>query len=259
MGVAGGADGLEGAGEGAGAADLDDVVDAAFAGELEDLGIPVGGGAVVDGVVRTEGAGAEELFVRRAGDDDARAVELGDLEGKERDAAGAEDEDRLAGGEVALLDEGVPGGESGAGERGGLLVGEVCGRGDEAVLGEEAGGSEDAVDGAAEGGFCGGGFDLAGGPVLKEEAGDAVAALEAGDFLADGRHDAGGVGAGDARELQVGVVVAEDDHEVAVVEAGGVEGDGDLVRAGGRRLGGGEVEAIEAEGAEGEGCGHRIP
>ena len=56
--VAAGGDGVEGAGEGAGAADFDDVVDAALVGELEDLAIPVGGGAVVDGFVGSEGAAA---------------------------------------------------------------------------------------------------------------------------------------------------------------------------------------------------------
>ena len=92
-------------------------------------------------------------------------------------------------------------------------------------------GGEDAVDGAAEGGLAGGGLDGAVEPVLEEEAGDVVADFEAGDVAADGGDDPGGVGAGDAGEGHVGVVGAEDDHEVAVVEAGGVEVDEDVVGA----------------------------
>ena len=81
-------------------------------------------------------------------------------------------------------------------------------------------------------------------PVLEEEAGDVVAGFEAGDGGADGDDDAGGVGAGDAGEGHFGVVGAEDDHEVAEVEAGGVEVDEDF---GGAGVG-------EGEGGEGEGC-----
>ena len=112
---------------------------------------------------------------------------LGDLEGEERDAAGAEEKDGLAGVEVAAFDQGVPGGEGGAGEGGGFGVGVAGGGVDEARFGEEVRGGEDAVDGAAEGGLAGGGLDGAVEPVLKEEAGDVVAGFEAGDSGADRR------------------------------------------------------------------------
>ena len=56
--VAAGGDGFEGEREGAGSAYFYDVVDAAVVGELEDFAIPVGVGAVVDGFVGAEIAGA---------------------------------------------------------------------------------------------------------------------------------------------------------------------------------------------------------
>ena len=104
------------------------------------------------------------------------------------------------------------------------------------------GGGEDSIDGAAEGGFAGGGEDGAVLPVLKEEAGDVVADFEAGDRGADGGDDSSGVGAGDAGKGHFGVVGAVDDHEVAVVEAGGVEVDEDFCGAGV-----GELEGVKGE------------
>ena len=182
---------------------------------------------------------------------------LGELEGEEGDAAGAEEEDGLAGVEVSALDEGVPGGEGRAGKGGGFGVGEVGGGGDEAGFGEEVGGGEDAVDGAAERGFAGRGEDGAVEPFLEEEAGDVVAYFEAGDVGADSGDDAGGVGAWDAGERHLGVVGAVDDHEVAVVEAGGVKVDEDFGGAGVGEGEGVEREVVETEGVEAEGgVGH---
>ena len=72
-----------------------------------------------------------------------------------------------------------------------------------------------------------------------------------------GGDDAGGVGARDAGEGHLGVVGAEDDHEVAVVEAGGVEVDEDVGGAGVGEGEGIEGEVVETEGVEAEGGGLR--
>ena len=85
-------------------------------------------------------------------------------------------------------------------------------------LREDALGGEDAVDGAAECRLAGERLDLAVEPVLEEESADAVAGLEACDGSADGDDLTGGVRAEDAWELHLGVVLAEDDHEIAIVE-----------------------------------------
>ena len=251
--VAGGANCRERFGDGALAADFDDMVDAEVVGEVFRGLVPVGVGFVVDDVRGAEAAGAFELLVGRAGEDDGGAVHAGDLQGEEGDTAGALDEDGLAGVEVALLDERVPGGERGAGEGGGFLEAEMCGRVDEAGFGEDAFGGEDAVDGAAERGFAGERLDLAVEPVLKEERADAVAGLEESDGRADGDDLAGCVGAEDAGELHLGVVVAERNHEVAVVERGAAEADVDVGGAERGEFGGFEREirnVVQAEGVE---------
>ena len=82
-----------------------------------------------------------------------------------------------------------------------------------------------------------------------------VAYFEAGDCGTYGGDDAGGVGAGDAGEGHLGVVGAEDDHEVAVVEAGGVEVDEDFGGAGVGEGEGVEREIVETKGVEAKGGG----
>jgi len=138
-------------------------------------------------------------------------------------------------------------------------VGVAGGGVDQAGFGEEMLGGEDAVDGAAEGGLASGGLDGAVEPILEEEAGDVVAYFETGDCGADGGDDAGGVGAGDAGEGHLWVVGAEDRHEVAVVEAGGVEVDEDFGGAGVGEGEGFEREVVETKGVEAKGgCGHAV-
>src|SRR5581483_1863665 len=133
---------------------------------------------------------------------------------------------------------------------------EVGGGVNEAGFGKDAFGGEDAVDGAAKGGFARERLDFAVEPILEEEAADAVAGLEEGDRRADGEDLAGGVGAEDAREVHLGVVLAEGNHEVAVVECGGVEAHVDVGGAQRREWRGFEREVVEAEGVEAEGSGH---
>ena len=67
------------------------------------------------------------FIVGRTGEDDGGPVGLGDAQGEKGDAAGAEDEDGFSGVELALFNEGVPGGERGAGQGGGLLEAERVG------------------------------------------------------------------------------------------------------------------------------------
>ena len=259
--VAGRANGAERFGDGALAADFDDVVDADVVSEVFGGFVPVGRGFVVDGVGGSEAAAAIELLVGGTGEDDGRTVHPCDLQSEERDAAGALDEDGLAGAEMALLDQRVPCGERGAGEGGGLFEAEVCGRVDEAGFGEDALGGEDAVDGAAECGLAGEGLDLAVEPVLEEEGADVVAGFEACDGGADRDDLAGGVRAEDARELHLGVVLPEGDHEVAVVERGGMETHVDVGGAERGKRCGLEREArniFEAEGVEAKRGGRRL-
>lgn len=125
-----------------------------------------------------------------------------DLQRKEADAAGALDQDRLAGLEGLEAVEGVPARDGGAGERGGLDVGEVVGGFDEAVLVERAVLAEGAVKHTAQAGLARGlghGAELV---ALVEEGGDAASLLPAGDLGPDGDDLAGAVGGGDDGEVQ---------------------------------------------------------
>jgi hypothetical protein len=75
---------IEGAAEGAGSADFDDVIDAALAGEAPDLFVPLGVSEVVDGFRGAEGLGAGELFVAAGGDDEFGASGDGELKSEGR-------------------------------------------------------------------------------------------------------------------------------------------------------------------------------
>jgi hypothetical protein len=66
---------------------------------------------------------------------------------------------------------------------------------DQPVLIEETRSGEDPVDGSAERGLAGSRFDLAGKPILKEEAGDTIAGFEARNGRAHGSDNTGCVGA----------------------------------------------------------------
>ena len=128
---------------------------------------------------------------------------------------------------VACLVQGVPRGDAGAREGGGLFVGEVFGETDDAFVMEEGVFGEHAIDVAAEGGFgffCG---ERAIQPALHEDAADAVAYMDAGDAFANGDDLARAIGAWDARERHLRVVEALHDHEIAVVERDRVDLDKD--------------------------------
>src|SRR5262245_14898728 len=76
--AAAGADGLEGFAERAGAADFDDVIDAA--GELAYWIFPVDVSLIVDSIAGAERPGPRELVVAAAGDDGASAVHVRELQ-----------------------------------------------------------------------------------------------------------------------------------------------------------------------------------
>ena len=173
-----------------------------------------------------------------------------DLEAEEGDAAGALDEDGLSGSEVALVYEGVPGGETGAGKRCGFVVGEVGGRDGEGIFGEYQVLGEGARDGIAEGieGFLGGGCAIdPAGAVAGEYA---VADLEARNVGAQGDDFTDGVGDLGDGELEVGVIGSVVEELVAVIERDGRDADEGFTRAG-RGLGNVvEGEVFAAEGLE---------
>src|SRR5262249_14985995 len=94
-------------------------VDAAAAGQRGDLFAQIAG-AVIDRFVGAVRAADRELLVARRGGDDARAERLADLDRGDADAAGgAEDQQRLAGDQLAAIAQRVIGCGIGEAERGG--------------------------------------------------------------------------------------------------------------------------------------------
>ena len=196
-------DGLEGLAHGILTTDLDDVVntllvDSQLAGGLT----PVLVLAVVDDVVGAELLEGLHLLLGGGGGDDASAGRLGELKGEERDAAGALDENGLAGLEGLEAVEGVPRGQSGAGKGGGLDVGKVGGGADDAVLVEDAVLAEGTVENTAEAGGGAAVVDGTGLVVLVEEGDDLVAPLELGDLGANLEDLTGTIGAGNDGEVE---------------------------------------------------------
>ena len=94
--------------EGVGAANLDDRVSAKSAGHFSSDRSPFWAREAVDGVRGAKSARPLELGVTAGGDDGAEPKDVGELEGKKRDAARALNEHRVSRGEVAQRDEGRP-------------------------------------------------------------------------------------------------------------------------------------------------------
>jgi hypothetical protein len=175
-------------------------------------------------------------------------VQRGELKGEDGDAAGTEDQQGLARLDLAQLDHDVPGGERRAGQGGGLLVGEVLGDRQHAVLREDRVLAEQAVDRAAQGARHGLGGDAARGPALEKAADDAVARVEAGYARADLDHLARPVRVGDARIDDAPGRRVQDVQEVAVVDRVGAQTDQHLSWARARIGSLGQMQSVDALG-----------
>lgn len=188
--------------EGAGTTDLNDMVNTLVVGsELAGGLAPVGVLAVVDDVIGAELLEHLGLLLGRGGGDHLGTTRLGELQSKEGDTTGALGEDPLAGLEGLEAVEGVPRGQTGAHEGGGLNVVEVRGGADNAVLVEDAVLAEGAVENTAEARGGGASVDVAELVPLVEEGGDLVALLPLGDLGADGNNLTGAIGGGNDGEV----------------------------------------------------------
>jgi hypothetical protein len=166
----------------------------------------------------SQGLGARQFFVAGRRRDDLRAHHAGDLQREDRHAAGALHEDGLPGHQLAVLDEGVPGGQGGAGQGRRFLKAHVGGNRHDALLLEHDDLGEHAVDAAAERAGLGVGAWLAADPVLEEAARDAIADLDAGDVRADRDDLARAVRQGNHVGLRRRAVAAERDGEIAEIQ-----------------------------------------
>jgi hypothetical protein len=117
-----------------------------------------------------------------------RAVHLGELQGEYRDAASAECEDGVASLQFADTNEGVPGSDRSAGQRGSLFERKVIRDADQALLVKCAEFPQHSgiLAAAAQRSRALGGVAWAVDPSLHEDRADAVAGFPTGDLLAGG-------------------------------------------------------------------------
>src|SRR5271168_5426174 len=111
----------DGLGKRAGATDLNDVIYAASR-EISHPLPPVRDLAIVDHIVRSEGADTFQLLVRRRDGDNRRTRHLRDLQRGDGNAAGAQHQDGVAGFDLPVADQRPPGGDAGGGNGCGLGV-----------------------------------------------------------------------------------------------------------------------------------------
>ncbi len=222
--------------QGAGAADLDRDVDAAAAGQLRDLLVPVGRGAIVDHRVRAHRFQSFGLGLRARRREHPGAGHPGELQGEDRHAARAQHEHGVARLDAADLHQRMPGGDGGAGQGGAFLEAQALRQTHHAVLLEHRELGQHAVDGAAHRRAEGGIVDRTAHPSLHEAAGDAIADLDPRHARSDRDHLARAVGQRDQVGLGGGArIVAFDGDQVAVVERRRAHAHQHLARTG-RRL-----------------------
>ena len=186
----------------------------AVAGDAADV-VDEGEGARVEHVLGAQRLDQGALLARAGRGDDPGALQLGDLQGREADAAGAAmDQHPLAAAQAGAADEAVIGGEEGDRHGGGgLRIEAGRARGDDEL-----------------------GDDDVGREARLREGDDAIAGLEGVDALADGEDPAGDFEA----EARAGEAVLQDllrqhrqrPEDVAEIEAGGLDRDLDLAAPG---------------------------
>ena len=186
--LSGGADGVHGTGERFAAANFENDVDTLAAGEAQHFLVPLGMRLIVDGLVRAERFGSRQLFIAAGCYDHARAVQFGELETEDGHAAGAEEQDCIAGLHVRGWHQRVPGGEAGARKRGGFLKTQVLRNAEQSFLMEDAILGENAVNSAPQRRCAVLASKRAGDPVLKKRSHNAVARVEGTNAIADSDH-----------------------------------------------------------------------
>ncbi len=93
----------------------------------------------------------------------------------------------------------------------------MIGNGDETILLEDDVLGKHALDIAAQRAATLGSGELAVEPILHENCDNPIAGFPTSNTRACGDHFASAIGTGDARELHPGVVLALDDHQVAII------------------------------------------
>ena len=222
------------------------MIDAAPTGELLRCNAPLLVLAIVDQMIGAHGFEALQLLIRGRGCNDRSPRRLGELKGKDRDAAGALHQNRVPGLQIAIGHQSAPSCQACAGQGRGLCVAIALGR-----VGEGGGGHGHNLTGKAVGAITGdmahiGQVRIAIGPVGEEGADDIIAHCKLADALADGCHHTRAIRHGDAALR--GRDRAEHDHIVVIVQRAGMDADGDLTPARGGGLCRADREIIQPAG-----------
>src|SRR5262245_66564576 len=107
---------------------------AELAGQSENFLVPVGSSLVVDGFIGSQRSNAGNFLVATRSRDEPRSVHLSELNGKDGNPAGPEDEDRRPRFDLSEIHKRMPRGYGGAWQGRGFGVGEVIGNTDQSVL-----------------------------------------------------------------------------------------------------------------------------
>src|SRR5690625_404975 len=211
----------EGAGDGSLAADFQHDVDPPVVGPPQDFRLPFRDCTIVDRLIGAQGTRSLELFVAGRGNDRAQAGCLGHLQAQNRNPAGAEQEDTIPRLHAGDLEDGVPGGDAGAGKRRCLQVAQVLRDIDERILMKRDGLAEHAIDIAAKRTADLDLIRLPFQPPGKEGGRDAITNSDASDLGADLDHLSRTVGSGNDRGIHLHRVGALGDHEIPVIQGYG--------------------------------------
>ena len=204
--------------QGAGAADLDDGIDAHAARQLQHFGVPVRRRTIVDRVRRAEIAGALQFIFRRRGGDDGETRGGRELQREDRHAARAEREHGLAGTRPRDLEQSVPGGDRRARKRRRFLEAQMRRDADNAIGRQHDLFGEHALNRAAEVGAEDVGAERAVLPALEEDARDTVTDLPIADARAYGDDFASAIRQRHGIDLDgAEEILAGGDAEIAIV------------------------------------------
>src|SRR5262245_44923576 len=173
------------AGKRRGTADLDNMVNAAAAGEPQRSLLPVRRGLVINAVIGTDCLRTRDLVIARRCNDHLNSHRARELEAEDRDAASPQQQHCLTGDQLCVLHHRVPSGDACTGEGCTLLQRQMPWNFYDPVLLQHRIFRKHAVDAASKRACVDIGRRLAAGPALKETPGNAVADLHAGHTGAD--------------------------------------------------------------------------
>ena len=184
---------------------------------VEHYPVPLRRRLIVDGLVRPQTAGPDQLLVAAAGDDHPGAHGLGQLEGEEGHTPGAQGENGLARLQAPFGDQGTPRGQGGDRERGGLGKRVVVGDGQYRLSRQDHLLGRQTRPRCAQGRLDVPTTERTVDPIGDEVGNDAITDGHSIHVRSDCGDDTGSIADGHGRQGQLRVVAPVDHHQVSVV------------------------------------------